>query len=530
MTRHGIRLIAILCLLLPAARGVPIDVDADGTADLWLSPDDPLESRIEDRNEDGRLEWGATGSTPVDRVRYLPEIDFDVVWKSGTTLNTIWTVEAGDADRDGVFDFAGAEWNPNVIHLFESDGGGGYDETWDSSESTPPGAYRDIAFADTDGDDQGEILGGEVSTLGKVMLFEEGESGFDFLHDDIRESDFVDGRSIRSVLVGDTDLNDRQEVIVATGSSYPTGGVVAIWEHSGVIGENTYTRIFAYETVSYLFGAALGDADNDGYPEIVLGLGGFGGNPLIIRRIEFDPREGTWVHSSFTSSIIGLPLTPRIGDFDEDDENELAFGSSGFMVIYECTGDNTFSPRFTTAEPLAGNVLCLDHRRLSIPGTETLAVGSFDGDVALWSFDPDLDTFQRIFARDAIGGAVRGLALADDGSDGLEELLLAVAGSIDQVWVMRRRVSGEVTDVLPGGSGPHLVDRNPSTNGFRFRVSPAVTHLSICDLQGRPIRRIDVCGGIAQWDGRDATGRRARAGRYWARSRHGEAIPLLMIH
>jgi len=52
-----------------------------------------------------------------------------------------------------------------------------------------------------------------------------------------------------------------------------------------------------------------------------------------------------------------------------------------------------------------------------------------------------------------------------------------------------------------------LADRNPSGEGFRFRVDASVTHLAICDLEGRPIRQLPVQGGIAWWNGPNAAGR-----------------------
>ncbi|MDM7915824.1 MAG: VCBS repeat-containing protein, partial [Candidatus Eisenbacteria bacterium] len=201
------------------------------------------------------------------------------------------------------------------------------------------------------------------------MLFEQSGDGFTFLHDAIRESDFTGGRQMRTVLTGDTDLDGRQEVIVATGGSSPTSGLVAIWEHSGVQGENIYTRVFAYETVSYLFQAALGDADNDGWPEILLDLGGFGGFPLQIRRLEYEPGAGTWVHRQFASSVIGLPTTPHVADADGDGDLELLYGSEdeggGFVVIFQATGENSFEPVWISPDRLSGNVMALDSSPVS---------------------------------------------------------------------------------------------------------------------------------------------------------------------
>src|SRR5262245_60287963 len=208
------------------------DLDANGVTDTTTP--------AADRDEDGVLDAGARPAVPPGWggafPASLPPLSFSLAGDTGATLSNVWCVEAGDADRDGLFDFASSHFAPNVIHLFEADGAGGYTDVWNSSAVTPPGSYRDIAFGDTDHDGLGEIFGGELSTLGKVMLFEESGGSFAFVHDTIRESDFSTGRQVRTVLLGDTDRDGRDEVIVATGSSSPTAGLVAIWEQSGVPG------------------------------------------------------------------------------------------------------------------------------------------------------------------------------------------------------------------------------------------------------------------------------------------------------
>ncbi|MBD3163313.1 MAG: hypothetical protein GF346_12605 [Candidatus Eisenbacteria bacterium] len=521
----------LLAAAAAAGEGIPYDLDYDGRIDRRV-----LEAEgtavLSDRDDDGLLEPRQAPGSPVEDgpARELPPLEFELVWDSGTALNTIWTVAAGDADRDGAFDLAGATFSPNVIHLFEADGVGGYLEVWSSMAATPPGAYRSIVFADTDGDGLGEILGGEVSTLGKVMLFEQdGDDSFGFVHDTIRESDFSGEKRLRSVLVGDTDRDGREEVIVATGGSSPTGGLVGIWEHDGVVGSNVYTRVYEYTTVSYLFQAALGDADNDGSPEIILGLGGFGGYPLIIRRIEFDPAQQTWIHHQFESSVIGLPVAPHVGDFDGDGDNELAYGSSGFVVVYENTGPNSFDPVFTSTEPFAGNLLALADHPLSVSAERGLAAGSFEGELRMWGYDADAATYQAIASLPPVAGAIRGLTLEDDGADGLEEWIPAIAAPTDQVHVYRRREGASVEEEARTEPVAIRAMPNPSTGPVRIAGPDRLGSLRILDAAGRCVRRIETPGAVALWDGRDAAGRAVPSGVYWVRVDRAAPAPALRV-
>jgi hypothetical protein len=533
-----------LMVFCPAVRSegtVSVDLDADGVPDLAVpshvySGENVPDGWPADRDRDGDLEWSTSGHSGGDPGTDLPQIDFERVWDSGSILSTIWTVEAGDADLDGAFDFAGGHFNPNVIHLFESDGHGGYAEIWNSSEQTPPGAYRDIVFADTDMDGLGEILGAEVSTLGKVMLFEQSGDGFAFVHDDVRETDPSGDQRLQNLLLGDTNKNGLMEIIVVAGGSSPTNGLVSIWEHNGVVGENSYNRIHEYTTVSYLFHASLGDSDNDTWPEIILGLGGFGGNPLYIRRLEYDPAGETWVHTIFESSVTGLPLTPYVADLDEDGMYELAYGSSGtpaFAVVFENTGPNSYEPRFTTSEPMDGNILSLTSYSLSVPGTETFAAGSFEGDVGLWGYDSGLDDFQNVSSLPDLGGAVRGLELLDDGQDGVEELLPALAGPVDQIQVFRRTGSSSAhVEILDSGARGVVAAPNPVRSHVRFRTPPSVGSLLILDAAGRVVRHLQLEEGSARWDRRNARGERVTQGVYFVlpmRGVPGKPSPLVVL-
>lgn len=319
-----------------------------------------------------------------------------------------------------------------AIALYGASAAAAYPEVWNSGAVSPAGFYVALAFGDTDGDGLGEIWGGTYSTRGKVLVFEEGGDGFAYLHDEVAEADYSGNRRIKRVLIGDTDQDGREEVIVVTGGSNPTDGLVSIWEHTGAPGENVYTRVYEYTTYTYLYQAALGDADNDGYPEVVLGMGGYGGYPLSIRRIEYDPGAETWVHRPYTSSVTGLALAPHVADLDGDGENELAYGSSdgaGRVVIFENTGPNTFAARFVSSEPLSGNVVSLASHPVGWPAVPALAAGSHDGDLGLWTYDAGGDSFALSFLETALGGPLYALGMGDDGGDGLQEILPAVHGS-----------------------------------------------------------------------------------------------------
>ncbi len=508
----------------------------DGASAQDRGRDDDAGAWWEDTDGDGLL--GASRQTPRTCTEPATDgraLEFELVWDSGATLDNVRCVAAGDADGNGWFDLAGGHFNPNRIHLFEADGTGGYAESWNSGGTSPAGFYTDIAFGDTDGDGQGEIWGSTYSTLGKVLLYEHDGATFTFLHDQIAEPDLTGNRRIKRIFIADTDQDDRQEVIVVTGGSNPTAGVVAIWEHSGAVGENTYTRIHEYTTVSYVYQAAVGDTDNDGRPEIVLGLGGY---PLIIRRLEYDPGAGTWLHWSFTSTLLGLPLSPHVGDLDGDGHNELVYGSSdaiGSMVaVFENDGPNSFAVRFSDHPPFDGNGVSTAAHAVGDPPSPAFAAGFHGGDLGLWVYDSAGDTFALQWQALGLGGAIYNLAFDDDGEDGRQEILPAVNGR-DQILVYRRlETPSSVTPPAIAAGTPSLrVAPNPARSGALLqwagpRAPRAVAagtgaaddagsgHVWITDLQGRLIRRLTLVKGETWWDGADDLGRPVAPGAYYA--------------
>jgi hypothetical protein len=348
------------------------------------------------------------------------------------------------------------------------------------------------------------------------MLFEESpQGGFDFVHDLIRETDPSGNQRLCNVLAADTDLDGWLEVIVVAGGSSPPEGLVAIWEHSGTVGENAYTRVYSYTTDSHVFSGALGDSDNDGLPEVLLGFDGFDGFPLNIRRIEFDPGLGTWVHRQFTTSILGLPVVAHVADLDEDGLPELAYGSSGFVAIFENTGPNAYVRHSVTEEPLSGRVISLTSRVLSVPGTPTIAAGSSEGDLALWSYDPQRDQFHQTYQEPDQAGAIVGVALDDDGNDQFEELVTAV-GDLDQIRVSRRYIPV----AAPAGHAPEPIPAltaapNPLADWTRLQVGRPDAQFTIYDASGRTVRRLKGSGLAATWDARDESGRQVPRGVYW---------------
>jgi hypothetical protein len=491
----------LLALVLPCATLAQYDADGDGRPDYRPSV------APRDSDNDACFDGGPAGSSAP---ALSDSLSFAQAWTSGATLNNQWDACCGYFDDDSLLDILGHHWSPNVLHVFESDGAGGYDHTWQQSESLPPGSYCTVTAGDPDDDGETELLGGEVSTLGKVVIFEN-------VADDSWGRPYcgitMRNERIRTVRVADTNGNDTNEVVVVTGDA-TEGGKVAIFEHTGAPGVHAYTKIYEYSTVSYLFQAEVGDADNDGYPEILLGVGGMHGFPMNIRRIVYDPGTRTYSHRMFTSTVVGLPVAPMACDIDSSGTNELIVGSSGDpcgqVRIFRNAGD-TFEPLWTSSMTTTGNVISVQAARFGGFGTPLLFAAPSGG--AVYGFVKDAAGFRCVaYFNPGTGSAIRSI---DYGPDQGGELVLAESAPSDFISVYRPGASA-VAEGRTGQPVPPLrVSPNPCRGNPRIIAPSPTSRVSVLDACGRLVARSQ---GSFTWDRRRTDGRRAAAGVYLVRA------------
>jgi len=171
------------------------------------------------------------------------------------------------------------------------------------------------------------------------------------------------------------------------GTSSPGGGEVRVWEHTGSFGNPTYTNIYTYTTVTYIFGkGGIGDSDNDGWDEVFLTFGGFPTFNTFIRRIEFDSSSSSFQHLIFEAPSIGLPASYRVYDLGNDNVKELLMtgnsNSRASVYIFRSNGQNSYVKLDSIFEYADNNnMLNSDIKVLTGNTNPTLLLGSFNGRV-----------------------------------------------------------------------------------------------------------------------------------------------------
>ena len=189
--------------------------------------------------------------------------------------------------------------------------------------------------ADVDTDGQNELI---VSvdygdTGGWVKIFEyTGSNNWT----EVWTGQFNTIRNNREVAVGDCDNDGKNEMVIGV-SWY--GRIGYIYEHSG---GNTYTK--SWETSGYDWDSVtIGDVDNDGLNEFVAGLGLWSGStcPLRIYKYSGGTYNIIWEYTlnNFTEAVIG--------DVDNDGQNEILFakmeGAYGLGIIKNISGSYTLT-------------------------------------------------------------------------------------------------------------------------------------------------------------------------------------------
>jgi hypothetical protein len=462
----------LIPLLLTAAQ---FDLDGDGIAE-------PARGVLTDRDADGSFDPPGPPAAPVEDDDSL---EFQPAWTSGTVLNNQWDATCGYLDHDSLLDIVGHHWNPNQLHVFEADGSGSYRHVWQQAESMPPASYVSVTAGDPDDDGVPEIIGADGSTLGKVVVFEN-------LGNDTWGSPCVFSAArnerIRTVRVADTDQDDTNEIVVITGNT--DGGGVYIFEHSGPAGTHSYALRHHYSTVSYLFQGEIGDADNDGYPEVLLGVGGMHGFPMYIRRIVYDPAGRSYSHKLFQSSVIGLHLSPIASDIDSSGNHELVVGSSGDpagqLHAFKYVGDDSFQPLCSSGFATSGNLIAVQAGAFAGFARPVVCAAAFSGlvhcvvaDQAVWRMVGSISP--------GTGAAIRSIDVARDVRD---ELILAESAPSDFASVYRRAGTQGIDRAAVQPVRPGLaVVPNPTPGTIRLSA-PAGARFSVIDAAGRLVARL----------------------------------------
>jgi hypothetical protein len=330
-----------------------------------------------------------TQSRAENHFSFQSTMGFSSFWESPPgAFTNCWDGIVGHFDGDTLLDVAGFTFTPAKFYI------------WEQVANNPDsfalvqefikaegGSYGPITAGDTDGDGKIELISADVLGIARVYIYEnDGNNNYVAQPTFSHPSNSQGGQGIH---IGDLNKNGRKEIIVCRGTT--SGGEVRVWEQTGSIGSNTYTNIYTYTTVSYIFGkSGYGDSDNDGWDEVLLSLGGLPIFNTFIRRIEFDSASQSFQHQIFEAGSIGFPTSYKVFDIDNNGVKELisTHNSNGQAAsyIYRSNGPNSYQVVDSIFEPSDNNaMLSLDIRLLTGNSVPSAVYGSFNGRVYVYN-------------------------------------------------------------------------------------------------------------------------------------------------
>ncbi|HJY63638.1 MAG TPA: FG-GAP-like repeat-containing protein [Ignavibacteria bacterium] len=351
---------------------------------------------VNDLNGDGIFDNKIPGQFLINKFN-IPSynntnslLSFTQLWQSPSgAFTNCWDGYIGYIDSDTLLDIAGFTFSPAKFYI------------WEQSAIKPDsfylvtefiksegGSFGPIIVGDTDGDGKKEIIAADVLGIARIYIYE--NDGDNIYINQNTQTTLVhpsNSQGGQGIYIADLNKNGKKEIILLRGTSSPGGGEVRVWEHTGSFGNPTYTNIYTYTTVTYIFGkGGIGDSDNDGWDEVFLTFGGFPTFNTFIRRIEFDSSSSSFQHLIFEAPSIGLPASYRVYDLGNDNVKELLMtgnsNSRASVYIFRSNGQNSYVKLDSIFEYADNNnMLNSDIKVLTGNTNPTLLLGSFNGRV-----------------------------------------------------------------------------------------------------------------------------------------------------
>ncbi|MCX6163790.1 MAG: FG-GAP-like repeat-containing protein [Ignavibacteriae bacterium] len=346
-------------------------------------------------------------------VKTPSQLNFYQYWVSTAgAFTNCWDGAIGYFDNDTLLDIAGYTFSPSKFYIWEQVASkpDSFALVYEYTKSEG-GGFGPIVFGDTDGDGLTEIIVADLSTMTRIYVFENtGDNAYESKNTQSTLTHTNDGETGRYLYIADLNKNGKKEIICGRGST--SGGMIRIWEQSGVQGQHTYTNIYSYTTPTYIFSqGGLGDSDNNGYDEIFVTYGGAAIYNTYIRRIQFDSATSSFVHLMYQSNAVGMPASYRVADVNNDGVKELIAtqnsNSKAALYIQRYNGNNTYKiidSVFETADN--NNLLTQDIKLLQGDVYPSIVTGSFNGKVYIYKYDGSIysKTFEKL---DYPGAAIR---------------------------------------------------------------------------------------------------------------------------
>ena len=253
--------------------------------------------------------------------------------------------------------------------------------------------------------------------------------------------------AVQAVDIGDADNNGINDVVLGMGAQTTNVLGNQTRMYTNMSGTWVETNISVVQRAG-IYSVAVGDGDNDGQNEVFAGFYGFTAGPGNQSRM-YKNTSGTWVETNLSDDwgATTYVYAVDVGDVNNDGSNEVIFGGvAGAVKWYNYTGGTWVQPSGSFAPCTSGmsTIQALVIGDANNDGLKDFTIGSYGvatPELRLCENKTGKWVGTNISSVTATSGIIA-IAVGDADNDGLNEIVFSPASGSDNSTKMVKNMSG----------------------------------------------------------------------------------------